>query len=571
MIQAREPVPTNDGIGEGGVPRRPRLTKGLAFKLAAGLVVGIAGFFSLSGYLMLRQQRRQFERIVLASVDRLSDILQSSTRYQMLRNDRDAMYALMRDFGTEPGIRRVRIFNKEGLIRFSTDQAELNRMVDKRAEQCYACHAQEAPLTKLSRPDRARIFQTPEGERVLAVIRPIENQPDCSSAACHAHPPSKRILGVIDAHLSLAGVDVLLADSQWQLVTVTAAALLLSCLFSVFFVFRFVHRPVRELTAGTEKVAAGDLEYRLPVHSSDEIGALAESFNKMTADLSQAHSELTEWARTLEDRVRHKTEELERAHSTLLTSEKMASLGKLAATVAHEVNNPLFGMLTYARLTLKTLLTIDLDPAVKDKMCDHLRVIERESRRCGDIMKNLLAFARQAPPHRAPTNVNTLVERALSLVRHQLELQEISCETELARDLPEVMCDPGQVQQVLLVLLVNASEAMTSGGALSIASEFDRGRNVVRLRVRDSGPGIPDDVLPQIFEPFFTTKENQHRTGLGLAIAKSIVDHHAGSIAVHSDAGKGTEFVIELPLEAGAPAQGSAMAEAVRGKAGMEA
>jgi two-component system NtrC family sensor kinase len=346
-------------------------------------------------------------------------------------------------------------------------------------------------------------------------------------------------------------VDQQIAQHRAQVLELLAVALVLYSLLSVLFVLKVVHQPIKELTEGTRRVAQGHLDLRLPVRSEDELGALAASFNTMTADLSQAHVELTEWARTLEERVRRKTEELERIHASLVANEKMASLGKLAATVAHEVNNPLFGMLTYARLTLKTLNSLDLDPAVKASMTENLKVVERESRRCGDIMKNLLTFARQTKPHRAPAGVNELVDRALKLVRHQLELQEIALVTEFAEGLPEVYCDSGQIQQVLLVLMVNATEAMSGGGRMTVGTYAGEGGSTVLVKVKDTGHGIPPDVLTQVFEPFFTTKESQHRTGLGLAIAKNIIEHHAGKLDVRSVVEQGTEFIITLPV--GAP------------------
>ena len=530
-------------------PKHQRLRASLAVKLAIYLVVSMVAVFSLFGYLNLRLERKHSEELVLESAGRISDLIQRSTHYQMLRNDREALYQVINTIGSEPGIQRIRIFNEEGRISFSTDPAEVNTLVDKRAEACYACHAQEAPLTRLDRPDRARIFTDAQGNRVLGVIRPIENQPACANAGCHAHPPERRILGVIDADLSLAAVDQKMAEHQANLVSFIGLVVVLASLLSVVFIWVVVHKPVRELMAGTEKVAQGNLDYRLPVRSGDELGTLAASFNKMTADLADAHKELTAWTQTLEDRVEDKTAELQRAQTILVASEKMAALGKLAATVAHEVNNPLSGILTYARLTLKTLEKNDLSPAARAEMIEQLGIITRESRRCGEILRNLLTFARQAPPHREPQQLNTLVERALTLVHHQLDLQAVELNKRLAENLPLIFCDAGQVQQVVLSLLVNATEAMPHGGRLEVATEFDAKADAARVQVKDNGVGIPPEVLPHIFEPFFTTKESQQRTGLGLAVARSIAEQHGGAIAARSTPGEGTEFVLTLPLE----------------------
>jgi len=529
-----------------GQPARKGPPLSLPLKLALFLVLSTVCFWALYGVLNLRLHRSQSEQSILEDAERISEIIQRSTRHQMLRNDRPALAETITDIGTQPGIRLVRVFNKEGRISYSSTAAEVETMVDKRAEQCYACHAQSAPLERLNRPDRARIFTDPSGSRVLAIIRPVENQPDCWSAPCHAHPREKKILGVIDTQLSLATVDRQMATQRQQLVGFTALAAALVSAVTLLFVWLVVRRPIRELMTGTRRVSTGDLDFRIPVRSNDELGALAESFNKMTHDLDAANAEVLAWARTLEERVQRKSQELERAYSSLVASEKMASLGKLAATVAHEINNPLFGMLTYARLTLKSLTNTDIDPAKKEEMLENLRVIERESRRCGDIIKNLLTYARQAPPKPQPADLNAIVERALGLVRHKLDLQSIELEQTLAPDLAKVWCDPGQIQQVIVVLLMNAAEAMAHGGQLIVTTSATEDGGV-RLVVADNGGGIPEDVLPRIFEPFFTTKEEQQRTGLGLAVAHSIVEQHAGTITVRSDPGQGAEFTVTLP------------------------
>jgi two-component system NtrC family sensor kinase len=521
-------------------PRNP-IRMGLAGKLAVLVVASTAALFAVFGYFNLRLERRHSQELVLQSADRITDLILRSTHYEMLHNDREALYNVIREIGAEPGIRRIRIFNKEGRITVSTDAREVNSVVDKRAEACYGCHAQSAPLVKLNRPDRARIFTEKQGERILGVIRPIENAPACSNATCHIHPAGQRVLGVVDANLSLATVDAQMAQHQATLAWFLAGGAVFGSLMAVLFIWVVVYRPIKELIFGTHRVAGGDLNYRLPVRSDDELGDLAASFNKMTEEVAgvQAH---------IEEQVRRKTAELERAHKNLLGAEKMASIGKLAATVAHEINNPLFGILTYARLVSRELAKHEIPG--RDQLTEQLETIERESKRCGDLVKNLLTFSRQAPSHREPNDLNTVVGRAVALVRHKLELQGIELQENLAADLPPADCDPNQIQQAILVLLVNASEAMPKGGVLAVSTGLDPANEQISIRVKDNGCGIPADVLPHIFDPFFTTKEDQLRTGLGLAVASSIVEQHGGEISVRSAPGEGTEFTVALPATA---------------------
>ncbi|MDE3168086.1 MAG: HAMP domain-containing protein [Acidobacteriota bacterium] len=518
---------------------------GLAAKLAICVVASTAAFFLMFGIINLRIERGHSERLIEQSAERVTDIILRSTRYQMLHNDRDALHSMVRDVGKEPGIQRIRIFNKDGRITLSTDAAELNTVVDKKAEQCFGCHQSSAPIARLVRPERSRIFIDRQGQRVLGSIRPINNSEDCSSAECHVHPASQQVLGVIDANLSLATVDAQIAQQQAGLAWFLAGAVVLGSGLAAAFIWIVVYRPVKELIDGTHRVAGGDLAYRLPVRSDDELGDLALSFNKMTEVVAGVQAEI-------EERVRRKTAELEKVHKTLLTSEKMASIGKLAATVAHEINNPLFGILTYARLVLRGLMRQDFSE--RDEMAEQLQTIERESKRCGDLVKNLLTFSRQAPSNRELNDLNVVVHRAVTLVKHKLDLQSIALVENLAPDLPLVHCDANQIQQVVLVLLVNAGEAMTGGGRLEVSTTFEPRAEHCVLRVKDSGCGIPAHVLPRIFDPFFTTKEDQNRTGLGLAVAASIVEQHAGEITVDSAPGAGTEFQVALPATAAVPA-----------------
>ena len=534
-------------------PQHAGFRSSLALKLALAMAVSTALFFLVFGYLNLRLDRQHSEEMVLQSADRISDLIRRSTHYQMLRNDREALYHVIRTIGAEPGIRRIRIFNEEGRISVSTDPAEVNTFVDKRAEACYGCHAPEArtgqPLAKLARNDRARIFTDAQGQRVLGVIRPIENEPACSNAACHAHPPDRRVLGVIDTDLSLATVDARLAEHQAHLTRFTGLILLLITGVSMVFIWLVVYRPVQELRAGTQRLAAGDLSYRLPVRSADELGELASSFNKMAGELADARANLTAWARTLETRVEEKTRALERAHEHALQMEKMASVGRLAAVVAHEINNPLSGILTYTKLLKKWLGQNELDAARREEVRSSLELMECESRRCGEIVRNLLTFARAAPMNLEWSNLNAVVERAVKLLHHQLDLAGVQLQTGLAEKLPPVRCDASQIEQVLLALMMNATDAMPRGGILWLRSKKLPDAAEVRLEVQDDGVGIPADVLSHIFEPFFTTKENKRSVGLGLAVSHGIVQRHGGRIEVESEPGRGTKFTVILPLQ----------------------
>ena len=528
----------------------PRLTHSLAIKLTACVVGGMALLFGLYGYWNLRLWRQSQQEIIFQDADRISDTVRRSIRYSMLRNQREEVFHIINTIGHENGISRIRIFSREGKISFSTDEKEVGQFVDKKAEACYACHAQAQPLTRLDRPDRMRIYPTRDGTRVLGLIRPIENEADCSNAACHAHSGGSQVLGVLDTNVSLAAADLAVAQHQGQLVIFTAAAILIVSLFSTWLIWVTVHKPVRRLAEGTRHVAQGDLDYLLPETGQDEIGSLAVSFNHMTQELKKAQAENLQWTQTLEDRVRQKTGELERAYRSLTQSEKMASLGKLAAVVAHEVNNPLAGILTYSKLLSRMAGKGFNDNQRLSEAKNYLHLIEGESRRCGGIVKNLLTFARQTPINPQKNDLNEIVERCLLLIGHQMALQNIELEKSLEPHLPPLYCDTGQVQQALLVILMNAIEAMPQGGRLSVQSAYDPTRRLGRVVVTDEGPGIPPEVLSRIFEPFFSTKSEEGRgTGLGLAIALGIVQQHGGNIEVVSTPQKGTAFTVLLPEE----------------------
>lgn len=526
-----------------------RLTHSLSAKLNLLLLGAMLVIFALLGYLNVRLHRQHLEQNTLQAAERISDVIKQGTTDYMLRNDRNGLYQSIQTIAAEPGIYKIRIFDQEGRITYTTTPNEQNHVVDKTGEACYGCHAQSQPLARLNRPDRFRIYRNGGGSRVLGIITPIENQPSCSNAACHAHPASQQILGVLDTNLSLAKADIQLAESSRIMIAYTACGLVLIAVLSWFFVWRVVGRPVQALERGTERLKAGDLGYQIEAESEDEIGDLARSFNDMSSQLKVEHTENLAWTHTLEQRVERKTRELRRAHEHALHTEKMASIGKMAAVLAHEINNPLSGILTYAKLLRKYVDHADNGKDRRQEIRDSLDLIASESRRCGDLVKNLLTFSRTTPMNLQPTNLNPVIEQALRLVQHQLELAGIHVEMRLETDLPLIDCDGAQIEQVLLALLMNAIDAMPQGGNLWISSASDAQANELRIVVRDDGAGIPPEILPRIFEPFLTTKETGRGVGLGLAISQSILERHNGIMSVESEVGKGTTFTVTLPWE----------------------
>ncbi|MBI5115552.1 HAMP domain-containing protein [Candidatus Poribacteria bacterium] len=523
------------------------ISNSLTIKLIICVVGSALVIFSVFGYINIENSRKHLESLVLTSAQGIGDIVTRSTRLSMLKNRRDELYHTIKQIGNEPGIHRIRILNKEGKITFSTDEAEMNTFVDKKAEACYACHTKEQPIARLSRPDRARIFRVNGGERLLGLIQPIENEPECFNADCHVHPESKKVLGVLDINISLAKVDDSIAEYQRNIFLNLLVIMIAISLVSAGFVWLMIYGPVKKLIMGTKRIAMGDMDYIIDAKSSDELGVLASSFNKMTRDLKKAHSEITEWTKTLEDRVENKTQELQRANQIILQAEKMASVGRLAAIVAHELNNPLSGIVAYSKLLIKRIDNNKFSENGFGKSREILDMIMNEALRCGEIVKNLLQFSRQSDLVLAPNDIRTIIHESVRLIEHLVTLRNIHLQLDLDDGIPYVNCDSQKIKQVLLALLINGCDAVVDEGVLKLGCRYIPETNFVEMTVQDNGVGMTEETARRVFEPFFTTKEEGGGVGLGLAVALSIVQRHGGSISLKSVLSEGTTFTILLP------------------------
>ncbi len=526
-----------------------RLSHSLSTKLIIFMLSGMVIIFALLGYGALHLHRRHLENSTLMAAERLSDTLKRSAEYSMMHNDREGLHQLINTVGKEPGIVRIRIIDQNGVVNYSTEPHEISRQINPKNEACTGCHSADQVRTELSRMERFRINRE-NNIRTLSIVTPIENQPSCSNASCHAHPADQKVLGVLDTRMSLSAADANIRESSFQMLDWFIAALVLMGILIWLFIFKFVEHPVQQLMAGTKRLGEGELGYQIETNSQDELGQLADSFNHMSLELHKANEEITSWGRSLEQRVEEKTRELTTAHEQMIHVEKMTSLGKMAAVVAHEINNPLSGILTYSKLLRRWLDKVEIEAERRKEMYECLQLIESESKRCGDLVKNLLTFSRTAPLNIDWHDVNSIIDRCVKLVQHHLDLASVQLQLELDPNLSLVQCDSAQIEQVILALTMNAIEAMSRGGNLWISTKGLTASKQISIQIRDDGIGISQDSMKHMFEPFYTTKESGKGVGLGLAISRNIVERHRGKIEVESQPGRGTTFYIFIPTTA---------------------
>lgn len=530
-----------------------RLTKTIAFRLfliIASVQTLVLGALAIATVDV--QQTHLMEHVEL-SAQRVSDVIARSTRHSMLLNRKEEVQHIVAAVGDEPGMEGIRIYNKIGEVVFATVSSDIHSRVDVNAEACISCHAgQELAHAQPPQGKLSRIFTKSNGQRVLGLITPIRNERQCSDAACHAHPPEKTILGVLDVKMSLAQIDQQMSAAKTQLLLLSIAAALVVAATSGGFIWLVIRRPVRKLVAGMQMISSGILEHRLDASSDDEFGLLAKTFNTMSYDLEQARKELTAWSNTLEQKVQEKTAELEKAHRHIVRVEKMASLGNLASSVAHELNNPLEGILTFARLLIKRLKKSSLQPDELEVYCNELQLVADEAQRCGTIVKNLLVFARQGSVSLQVVSLSSIVDRCVLLMSHHARMREVELTGKTLAD-DRVECDPNQIQQAVLALVSNAVDAVASRsdrscpGKVEVSVEQASDPEMICIRITDNGIGISDEVKAHIFEPFFTTQSEGKGVGLGLSIVYGIVQRHHGHIDVESQVGKGATFTITLP------------------------
>ena len=539
------------------MPRR------LATKLILSVALLVLGVKAATLWINIHDQEKQLLESMTRGADQLSRSITSATWQAMLADRRDDAYTVMKTIAEKQGVEKIRMFNKDGVLMFSTAQQEKLHL-DERAEVCTPCHSKSStPLVKIDAPSRARTFRSPDGHRTLAMITPIYNEPSCANASCHAHPASVSVLGVLDLTIDASHFDDEMRNLRTRTAVMTILEILMIGVFLVFFTGRFVEKPILKLIGATKAISEMQLDHPIAITSSEELNQLAHSFNTMRERLQASRAENEEFTAKLENKVEERTRQLRSAQQKLVQTDRLASLGQLAASVAHEINNPISGVLNLSMLMQRVLKDDGIPPNRVPDFRRYLGQVSSETARVGRIVSDLLSFSRRSKPQTSDADLNAIVRTTVSLLAHKLQLSNVDLHLDLAEDVPKIHCDQSQIQQVVINLVMNAAEAIKGGGTVTVRSRPSSDRKSVTLDVTDSGSGMPPEVIRKIFDPFFTTKEEGKGVGLGLAVVYGIIEAHGGDIEVESKVGQGSTFQVTLPVKTVEVENGAVLAAGV--------
>jgi two-component system NtrC family sensor kinase len=525
-----------------------------------GRVVLIITYLSVilfvSFFIIFKSVNEQYlNTIIRQSGNNIGSIVEGALYHSMLENDKSSLRNTLDIINTLPGIDEVNMYDSaENLVYSSFAEDKNNKHSDP---NCISCHPNiksmfsdtEKSYRIINVNSDCEMNQNDNGSRHLLIKSPILNEKSCSSSSCHAHKETDRLLGSLVIKIPLEAQDAAIRKSSTEFFVLAILATMLFLSFLLFFTRRKIKEPLNDLIRVSIAVANGDKSTRVELKPNhlDDMRMVSQAFNDMLDNLHTATTELENWSQQLEYKVQKKSEELGTARDELMHVERLASLGKLSSSVAHEINNPLSGILIYTKLLYKQVGNPELYPSKRESMLKHLKLIENETKRCGDIVKGLLDFSRKDQNDFEPKHLQEILQETYDLMSHPIKIKNIRFQTEFDVKSDLIYCNPNQIKQACIALLVNASEAIPENGEIKMKT-YNPDDDTVILEIIDNGSGIAAEDIPHIFEPFFSTKQNVSGIGLGLSIVHGIVQNHKGKITVKSDPGFGTTLSVSLPL-----------------------
>lgn len=485
----------------------------------------------------------------------IGSIVEGALYHSMLENDKSSLRNTLDIINTLPGIDEVNMYDSdEDLVYSSFASNTDNKHSDPNCKSCHpnikSMFSQKEKSYKIINVNSdCEMNVNDNGSRHLLIKSPILNEKSCSVSSCHAHKETDELLGSLVIKIPLEAQDSAIQKSSLEFFLLAIFATGVFVIVLLFFTRKKIKNPLNALIKVSIAVANGDKSTRVEIKPNqlDDMRMVSQAFNDMLDNLQAATIELKNWSQQLEYKVQKKSEELGAAQHELMHVERLASLGKLSSSVAHEINNPLSGILIYAKLLQKQVSNPELYATKRESMLKHLKLIENETKRCGDIVKGLLDFSRKDQNDFEPKNLHEILTDTYELMMHPIKIANIRFTTEFNAVSDLIYCSPNQIKQACIAMLVNASEAVFENGEITIRTK-NQDEETITFEITDNGQGIDPADIPHIFEPFFSTKTNVSGIGLGLAIVHGIIQNHKGKIQVKSEPGNGTSFCITLPL-----------------------
>ena len=495
-----------------------------------------------------------FNTTIRQTGDNLSSIVESSLYYSMLENDKAMLQRTLDIISTMSGIDEVNMYDDQDSLAYTSLAMYPDKGVDPNCMNCHSNLSEMFPVKEktyriIGNTAQCGIYKSGMSPRQLLIRKPILNEKSCYTAACHYHDESEEVLGSLIIKLPLKNLDSVVQESSNDFLILATVITILMVTFLIIFTRKRIKNPLNSIISASEAVSEGNNSIRLDIKPNllDDMRKVSLAFNNMLDNIESATKELQNWSHQLEYKVQRKTEELSEAQNELIHVERIASLGKLSSSVAHEINNPLSGILVYTKLVQKLLNNADYYHPKKESMLKHLRFIESETKRCGDIVKGLLDFSRKDQDNFEIKNLHEILEATCNLITHSAKIANIKLVKEFTAEADLVFCSPNQIKQACFAIMVNASEAIKENGAIS-ARTSNPDEDSIRVDITDNGTGIAPQDVPHIFEPFYTTKRDSSGLGLGLSIVHGIIQNHKGKVEVDSEVGKGTTISIIFPL-----------------------
>jgi len=494
--------------------------------------------------------------VIRQNGNNIGSIVEGALYHSMLKNDKGALQNTLDIINTLPGIDELNLYDINDSLVYSSYNFDTPGHGDPDCKSCHTdIHSMFLPREKtyqvIKNANMCNMAVSPGEEpfRQLMIHSPIFNEKSCFTASCHAHSKTDEVLGSLIIKIPLKEIDSAVARSSTKFFLLAAVCTLLLVFVLIFFTHRKIKEPLNSIIIASEVVAKGDTNMRLDIKPNllDDMRMVSIAFNKMLDNLQQANKELRNWSQQLEYKVQKKSEELSEIQNELIHVERVASLGKLSSSVAHEINNPLSSVLTYTKLVHKNLDKLDVDYNSKQRMLNYLTVVENETKRCGDIVKGLLDFSRKGQQNFENKHLHAILQDTYNLMAHQMKISDINFYTDFSADKDLVSCNENQLKQACVAILVNACEAMNGSGEVIIRTK-NPDPDFIRLDISDNGIGIANEDIKHVFEPFFSAKKKTNGIGLGLAIVHGIIQSHKGKINIQSEVGKGTTLSITLPL-----------------------